>query len=73
MRQTIVQAPGMASRLISFRVDDELASRLDADMAQMKRRADLDGYEVSEPEYFRMLFRQALADREAKPKKRGKK
>ena len=73
MRQTIVQSPGMASRLISFRVDDELAARLDADMAQMKRRADLDGYEVSEPEYFRMLFRQALADREAKRKKRGKK
>ncbi len=62
----------MASRLISFRVDDELADRLDAELEEMRQRADLDGYELSEPEYFRMLFRQALSDREAKRKKSRK-
>jgi hypothetical protein len=50
----------MASRLISFRVDDELAAALDEDLQEMRLRSDLDGYEISELEFFRILFREAL-------------
>jgi hypothetical protein len=62
----------MASRLISFRVDDELAAALDADLKHMRLNTDLDGYEISEPEYFRMLFRKALDQRAAERKRRKK-
>ena len=63
----------MASRLISFRVDKELAARLDADLDRMRKRSELEGYEISEPEYFRMLFRRALDVRQAERRKRGAK
>ena len=63
----------MASRLISFRVDKELAARLDADLERMRKQSELEGYEISEPEYFRMLFRRALDVRQAERRKRGAK
>jgi hypothetical protein len=40
----------------------------------MRERTDLDGYEISEPEYFRMQFRKALDQRAAERlRKRRKK
>lgn len=73
MNQPIVQSAAMASRLISFRVDDELAARLDADLERMKQGTELEGYEISEPEYFRMLFRRALDQRDSEHRKGRKK
>jgi hypothetical protein len=38
----------------------------------MRLNTDLDGYEISEPEYFRMLFRKAPDQRAAERKRRKK-
>jgi len=70
MNQTM-QSAAVARRLISFRVDDDLAARLDADLNRARESAERDGFEVSESDYFRMLFRRALdlREEEAKPRK----
>jgi hypothetical protein len=45
-----------------------------AALQEMRLGADRDGYEISEPEFFRMLFRRALDQRAAKRlRKRRKK
>ena len=67
-----VQSLAVARRLISFRVDDELAARLDADMQHAREAAEAKGFEVSEAEYFRMLFRRALDLREVERKGKRK-
>jgi hypothetical protein len=73
MKQPI-QSAAVARRLISFRVDDELADRVDADLEHARKSASRDGFEVSEADYFRMLFRRALDLREQDRKgQRGRK
>jgi hypothetical protein len=73
MKQPI-QSAAVARRLISFRVDDELADRIDADLERARKSASRDGFEVSEADYFRMLFRRALDLREQDRKgQRGRK
>jgi hypothetical protein len=72
MEQTF-QSAAVARRLISFRVDDDLAVRLDQDLERAREDAAQQGFEVSEAEYFRMLFRRALDIREAERGKRKRK
>jgi hypothetical protein len=70
MAQTI-QSAAVARKLISFRVDDDLAARLGADLKHARDLAGKSGFEVSEADYFRMLFRRAL-DIRAEERKRPK-
>ena len=71
--ENYLQARTLAKRLISFRIDDELAAELDRDMAHAKREAEARDSEFSEPIYLRMLLRKGLRSRERQRKVRKSK
>lgn len=59
----------LARRLISFRIDDELAAALDEDMALAEAEAIARDGELSPASYYRRLFRKALRVREVERKR----